>query len=120
MQYLNVTKSTNGTFGITQNLMYLYEYMHNVMRCYATNSVTSSLCYITHLYFRRWSVTSYAERATILERIASNIEQRLDEFAEAESRDQGKPLSLAKTVDIPRAVHNFRFFAGASRYQMDR
>ena len=49
-------------------------------------------------------MTSYAERATILEKIAAIIESRLDEFAEAESRDQGKPVSLAKAVDIPRVI----------------
>ena len=65
-------------------------------------------------------MTSYAERATILEKIAAIIESRLDEFAEAESRDQGKPVSLAKAVDIPRVLLNLRFFAGGSRYQMDR
>jgi acyl-CoA reductase-like NAD-dependent aldehyde dehydrogenase len=41
------------------------------------------------------------------------LEARLDEFAAAESQDQGKPITLAKTVDIPRACLNFRFFAGA-------
>ena len=37
-------------------------------------------------------------------------------FAEAESRDQGKPVSLAASVDIPRAVYNFRYFAGKILY----
>ncbi len=42
---------------------------------------------------------------------ADILESRLDEFAKVESRDQGKPVSLAKMVDIPRAVHNLKFFA---------
>ena len=46
-------------------------------------------------------------------KIADLLESRLEEFAEAESQDQGKPAWLAKTVDIPRAVHNFRFFSTA-------
>ncbi|KAG0338984.1 Aldehyde dehydrogenase 8 member A1 [Podila humilis] len=62
--------------------------------------------------FKSWSRTSRAERARLLNKIADHIEARLDEFAEAESKDQGKPVALARTVDIPRAVHNFRFFAG--------
>ncbi|MCL4137342.1 UNVERIFIED_CONTAM: hypothetical protein GTU68_006340, partial [Idotea baltica] len=64
-----------------------------------------------------WGKTSDADRADLLDRIADIIESRLDDFAELESRDTGKPISLAKTVDIPRAVSNFRFFAGAVRHQ---
>ena len=48
-----------------------------------------------------------------MNKIADLIEQRLDEFAEAESRDSGKPVHLAKAVDIPRVILNFRFFASA-------
>lgn len=61
--------------------------------------------------FPSWSKTLPAKRSEILFKIASLLEQRLDEFAVAESRDQGKPVSLARSVDIPRAVYNFRFFA---------
>ena len=57
------------------------------------------------------SVISADERSGFLHKIADGIEARVDELAEYESRDTGKPLSLAKTVDIPRAVTNFRFFA---------
>ena len=61
--------------------------------------------------FETWSNISRNERSKILHEIANGIESRLDEFAEYESRDTGKPLELAKSVDIPRAVTNFRFFA---------
>jgi aminomuconate-semialdehyde/2-hydroxymuconate-6-semialdehyde dehydrogenase len=44
------------------------------------------------------------------------IEERLEEFAEAESKDQGKPFWLARQLDIPRAIDNFRFFAGQILY----
>jgi aminomuconate-semialdehyde/2-hydroxymuconate-6-semialdehyde dehydrogenase len=63
--------------------------------------------------FRDWSRTPVAERARLLMAMAQVIEQRLAPLAEAESRDTGKPLKLAKTVDIPRAASNFRFFASA-------
>ncbi|XP_065843545.1 2-aminomuconic semialdehyde dehydrogenase-like [Oscarella lobularis] len=46
-------------------------------------------------------------------KIADLIESNSDELARSESKDQGKPISLAKRVDIPRAIHNFRFFASA-------
>lgn len=63
--------------------------------------------------FDKWSQTPAAERAALLYKIADEIERRADELAQAESRDQGKPVHLAKRVDIPRAALNFRFFAGA-------
>ena len=61
--------------------------------------------------FGAWSTFSANDRSKILHAIADGIEKRLGEFAEFESRDTGKPLALAKSVDIPRAVTNFRFFA---------
>jgi len=63
--------------------------------------------------FPSWSATPAPQRSIYLSRIADLIESRLEEFAQAESMDQGKPVSLARTVDIPRAIQNFRFFAGA-------
>ena len=63
-----------------------------------------------------WRRTPVAERARLLDAVASGIEARLPELAALESLDQGKPESLALAVDIPRAVDNFRFFAGAVRH----
>jgi len=66
--------------------------------------------------FESWSQTSVAERADLLDAVASRIEKRSEELAELESRDTGKPIQVARTVDVPRAVANFRFFAGAVRH----
>jgi len=63
--------------------------------------------------FPNWSHTSAADRSRILLRIADLIERDLEKLARAESIDTGKPLSLARTMDIPRAGSNFRFFATA-------
>ena len=63
--------------------------------------------------FPSWSNTTIDERSAILLKIANLIEDNLDSLAEAEAMDNGKPLSLAKVVDIPRASSNFRFFAHA-------
>src|SRR5947208_3479300 len=63
--------------------------------------------------FAGWSQTSAADRSRILLRIADLIERDLEKLARAESIDTGKPLSLARTLDIPRAASNFRFFATA-------
>jgi aminomuconate-semialdehyde/2-hydroxymuconate-6-semialdehyde dehydrogenase len=63
--------------------------------------------------FPGWSTTPVAERSKMLRRIARLIERDLEPLARAESIDSGKPLSVARTVDIPRAVQNFDFFADA-------
>ncbi len=63
--------------------------------------------------FPSWSKTSLKERSEILLKISRLIDENLDSLAEEESRDNGKPVKLAKRVDIPRASANFHFFATA-------
>ena len=63
--------------------------------------------------FADWSRTPAADRSRVLLCIADLIERDLEKLARAESIDTGKPLSLARTLDIPRAASNFRFFATA-------
>jgi aminomuconate-semialdehyde/2-hydroxymuconate-6-semialdehyde dehydrogenase len=63
--------------------------------------------------FVDWSRMPAADRSRILLRIADLIERDLEKFARAESIDTGKPLALARSLDIPRAASNFRFFATA-------
>ena len=63
--------------------------------------------------FLSWSQTTLEERSRILIKISELLEANLDHFAKAESKDNGKPVSLAKMVDIPRAASNFRFFGNA-------
>jgi len=60
--------------------------------------------------FKEWSITSKEKRSDYLLKIAALIEKQLDKLALAESIDNGKPLKLAKTVDIPRAAANFHFY----------
>ena len=62
-----------------------------------------------------WGALSHSERADWLDRIADALEARYEEIAALESRDTGKPISLARTVDAHRSVSNFRFFAGILR-----
>lgn len=63
--------------------------------------------------FPSWSQTTLEERSRILIKISEFLEANLQRFAEAESKDNGKPLALAKEIDIPRAASNFRFFGNA-------
>jgi aminomuconate-semialdehyde/2-hydroxymuconate-6-semialdehyde dehydrogenase len=60
--------------------------------------------------FKEWSILPKDKRSYYLLKIASLIEKNLDKLALAESIDNGKPLKLAKTVDIPRAAANFHFY----------
>ena len=63
--------------------------------------------------FAAWSALAPAQRAAHLHALANLVERDIDTFARAESIDTGKPLALARSVDIPRAIANLRFFADA-------
>lgn len=63
--------------------------------------------------FLSWSETTLDERSKILSKIAKGIIEKLPELALAESKDNGKPVDLAKSIDIPRASANFQFYANA-------
>lgn len=63
--------------------------------------------------FPLWSMLPKEKRSAYLVKIAALIEQNLTRLAIAESIDNGKPLKLAKTVDIPRAAANFHFYGTA-------
>src|SRR5947208_2033726 len=67
--------------------------------------------------FPAWSCTPASDRSRLLLKIADLIEQNFEMLAYFESLDSGKPISLAKRLDIPRAVANFRFFATAILHQ---
>ncbi len=64
--------------------------------------------------FSSWSGLRHAERAAWLNRLADAMEASLNELAEAESLDTGKPLWQTRDIEIPRAISNFRFFAAAA------
>lgn len=64
--------------------------------------------------FPLWSALSPEERLEYFNRLISLIQRDFDDFVDAESRDNGKPVSLARAVDIPRAIANFRFYSTAA------
>ncbi|MDH5829889.1 aldehyde dehydrogenase [Luteimonas sp. M1R5S18] len=64
--------------------------------------------------FPSWSALPNDARARWLERLADALEAKAELFAEAESRDAGKPIRLAREIEIPRAIANLRFFAHAA------
>ena len=61
-----------------------------------------------------WTAMGPAERAACIHRLADAVEAELESLARMESIDNGKPIALARTMDIPRAVANLRFFADAA------
>lgn len=66
--------------------------------------------------FPEWSQLTINQRSDWLFKISKGIADRLDELAAAESKDNGKPLWLATSVDIPRARDNFAFYASAIKH----
>lgn len=63
--------------------------------------------------FPGWSATPVAVRSKYLQKLSNLIERDLDSLAIAEARDSGKPVSLAKSLDVPRSATNLSFFASA-------
>ena len=57
-----------------------------------------------------WSSLTNIQRADWLDKIADNLESKYEDIAYLESKDTGKPISLAREVDAYRSVKNFRFF----------
>lgn len=66
--------------------------------------------------FPAWSKTPAAERAACLERLADAVRDHAAMLAKEEARDNGKPVSLAAHVDIPRAEKNLRFYASGVQH----
>jgi len=59
-----------------------------------------------------WSRLTASERGRMIWKLADLIEQHLQEFAELETLDNGKPLKVARAADVPLAVDLFRYMAG--------
>src|SRR6202035_1903469 len=60
----------------------------------------------------RWSQLTASERGRLIWKLADLLEENLEEFAELESLDNGKPLKVARAADVPLAVDLFRYMAG--------
>jgi len=65
--------------------------------------------------FSSWGRTTPSERQKMLLDLADAIEDRAEEFIAAEVRNTGKPVGLTRSEEIPPAVDQLRFFAGAAR-----
>jgi phenylacetaldehyde dehydrogenase len=59
-----------------------------------------------------WSRMSPAERGKCIWKLADLIEKHLEEFAQLESLDNGKPLKVARAADVPLTIEHFRYYAG--------
>lgn len=115
MQILNFI---NGEFAEAQGRGFFAKFRPSTGAAYAQVADSderdiASACQAAERAFASWSATPASQRAEFLRAIARGITQRLEEFALAESEDTGKPISLARSVDIPRSVKNFEFFADA-------
>jgi phenylacetaldehyde dehydrogenase len=59
-----------------------------------------------------WSKMTPSERGRMIWKIGDLLEKRLEEFAQLESLDNGKPLAVARVADVPLSVDMFRYMAG--------
>jgi aminomuconate-semialdehyde/2-hydroxymuconate-6-semialdehyde dehydrogenase len=115
---MNIQNYINGNFHnpIQDKWLDNYNPSNGEVYCQIPNSTSEDVenAYIAaKSAFPSWSQTTLEERSRIMLKISELIETNLDRLAEAESKDNGKPIWLAKAVDIPRASSNFRFFANA-------
>ncbi|NBC24211.1 MAG: aldehyde dehydrogenase family protein, partial [Bacteroidetes bacterium] len=109
----------NGAFHEPENSAYLDNYQPATGKVYskiakASASDVDKAVNAATAAFKAWRSTPAHVRSAFLLEIANHIQQNLEEFAQAESKDNGKPISLARQIDIPRAISNFQFFAAAS------
>lgn len=65
--------------------------------------------------FETWSDTTPSERQLAMLKIADALEKRSREFVEVESKDTGKPIGFTVDEELPPAIDQIRFFAGAAR-----
>ena len=113
-----VNNFINGEFVRPQNNKYIDVYEPATGKVYAQVADSSKLDVNTAISaaliaFPEWSSRSVSERASYLKKISIGLQNRLERLARYESRDTGKPVSIATKIDIPRAIKNFKFF---SRY----
>ena len=115
---LQILNYINGEFKKPQSGNFLDNYNPAIGKVYSlipdsdTNDVDAAVA-AAKSAFPSWSALTREERSQHMLNVSNRIKERLDELAEAESTDNGKPLWLAKMVDIPRASDNFKFFATA-------
>ena len=115
---MNIQNYINGEFvnPINENFIDNYNPANGEVYGQIPNSTTEdveSAYQAAKQAFPTWSKTTLEERSRILIKISELLEANLDRFAGAESIDNGKPIALAKQIDIPRAASNFRFFGNA-------
>ena len=113
---IKIKNYTNGKLVDTQNPEEIKIYNPSTGKIYATcpesNSIDlNSAIKSAKKAFPGWSNLSYKKRGRFLFDIADLLKKNSNEFAKYESIDNGKPLSLSKKLDIPRAIDNLRFFA---------
>ncbi|XP_074656211.1 2-aminomuconic semialdehyde dehydrogenase-like [Tubulanus polymorphus] len=119
---LTIENFVNGNFVKSDELIDSFDPSTGRVWAKIPNSTETEVCQAVNAAksaFKGWSGKPPQERSQILLQIANVLESKLDEFARFESRDQGKPVSLATMVDIPRAVYNLRFFATAILHHLN-
>ncbi len=116
MNSMSIKNFINGELKASHNLQTINNFDPSTAEIYSTLPKSDAMDVVFAVQsakkaFERWKDLSAQERSSWLHKIADGIEKNFEAFAEAESRDTGKPVWLARSLDIPRAIENFRFFA---------
>jgi aminomuconate-semialdehyde/2-hydroxymuconate-6-semialdehyde dehydrogenase len=107
-----VPSSTNNTF---DNIDPVTGEVFSIVHEASERDVDSAVRAARAAFTGEWGALTVDARVTLLQKVADRINERFDEFLQAECRDTGKPYSLARHVDIPRGAANFKVFADIIR-----
>jgi aminomuconate-semialdehyde/2-hydroxymuconate-6-semialdehyde dehydrogenase len=116
--YLKIANYINGELVAPVGLQYIENYNPATGKVYSLlpdsdEKDVELAVTAAHAAFPKWSNTPLETRSKILLRLAELIEKNLERMARAESIDNGKPIALARVMDIPRAASNFHFYGTA-------
>ena len=112
---IEIKNYINGKLSNNSNLNHIEVYNPSIGKIYATcpnsdSKTLDSAIKSSKKAFPAWSKLSYSERAKFLFKISNLLEKNIDKFSKYESMDNGKPLTLSRNLDVPRAIENLRFF----------
>ncbi len=122
---ITIKNYIDGSFKTSSNRKYIDIYNPSIGEVFATCPDSSRedldiAIESSEASFDEWSSLKQDKRSAFLFSLADIIESELDKFAIAESTDNGKPLAISKSIDIPRSIKNLRFYAELAMSQNNK
>ena len=109
-------RSQAGTSGVTGSVVNPADGTVVATMEYAGGADVDAAVQAAEAAFGEWSSAPPVERSAALTRLAALLESKAGEYAQAESRQTGKPIRLSSEFDVPGSIDNVAFFAGAARH----